>query len=69
MSETFLHKSGALQSADWVFICWVAGLPMTGRIRDIGQNVYNLRFKQEVAAAPLFLPYFLSYSIPRGGLY
>ena len=38
-NETFLHKSGAVRSVDWIFIVRGAGLAVTGPIRDIGQNV------------------------------
>jgi hypothetical protein len=38
-SETFLHKLGAVRSVDWIFYHWGAGLAVTGRIRDIGQNI------------------------------
>jgi hypothetical protein len=35
---TFLHKSGAVRNVDWIFLIG-AGMAVTGRIRDIGQNV------------------------------
>jgi len=39
-SGTFLHKSGAVRSVDWIFMKRVgASLAVTGRIQDIGQNI------------------------------
>ena len=38
-SETFLHKSGAMMSVDWD-----AGVAVTGRIRDIEQNLLQSSF-------------------------
>jgi hypothetical protein len=65
-SETFLHKSGALRTADWIFTVWGAGPAVTGRIHDMGQNVYNLLLKQEVAVAPVTSMFsFLSHSSRR----
>jgi len=40
---------------------------MTGRIHDIGQNVLQSSFKQEVTAAPVTAIFF-PYGIPRGGI-
>jgi hypothetical protein len=49
--ETFLHKSGAVQSVDW--IChWGAGLAVTGRVRDIGQNVLQSSFQTGSSSSP-----------------
>ena len=39
VSETFLHKLGAVRSVDWMFIIWAPTFAVTGRIRDIGQQV------------------------------
>ena len=51
----------------WLVIYrWGAGLAVIGRIRDIGQNVLQYAFKQELVAAQL-LPHFLPYHITRGG--
>ena len=57
MSETFLHKSGAVRSADWVMYHLGAGLV-------VGANTchWTKRFippKQEVAAARYFHIFFL----------
>jgi hypothetical protein len=50
-------------------ICRYGASPaVTGRIHNTGQNVYNLLFIPEVAATPV-TSIFLSYRIPRGGLY
>jgi hypothetical protein len=46
-SETFLHKSGAARSVDWIFYHWGYGLVVTGRIRDIGQKVLQYFFFQK----------------------
>jgi hypothetical protein len=40
---------------------WGAGLAVTGRIRDIGQNVERLLLKQEAVAAQL-MPHFETWS-------
>jgi hypothetical protein len=41
---------------------------VTGRIRDVGQNVVQSYFKQEATAAQL-VPHVLPYRISRVGLY
>ena len=49
-SEIFLHKLGAARSVDWMFI--IAGLAVTGRIRDIGQNVLQSSFQTGSSSSP-----------------
>jgi hypothetical protein len=44
VSETFLHKLGAVGNIDWIVYHWGAGLVVTGRIRDIGQNISHSSF-------------------------
>ena len=43
-SETFLHKLGAMGNIDWIVYHWGAGLGVTGRIRDIRQNITHSLF-------------------------
>jgi len=50
-SEAFLHKSGEMWCVDWIFNHRGAGLVVTSRIYDTGQN--SLLFKQKVQAAPI----------------
>ena len=66
-SETFLYKSGALRSFDWIFNIGAPSCRWLGQYLAMNERFYNLLFKQEVAAAQL-LPDFL-YHISRGGLY
>jgi hypothetical protein len=45
-SETFLHKSGAVRSVDW--IChWGAGLSVTGEYVTLDKTFYSLLFEQK----------------------
>jgi hypothetical protein len=44
-SDTFLHKSGAVRSVDWIFIIGASDLTMTGRIRDFRHNVLKFSLK------------------------
>ena len=44
VSETFLHKLGAVGNIDWIIYHWGAGLAVTGRIYDIGQNISHSSF-------------------------
>ena len=46
-----------------------AGLAVTGRMHDIGQNVLQSALPTGSSSSPQLLPYFLSYHIPRGELY
>jgi hypothetical protein len=57
-SETFLHKSGAVQSVDWIFIIGVPAPPVTGRIRDIGQNVLQSSFETGSSSSHSYLHIF-----------
>jgi len=62
----YTNRSGA---KCWLDIYrWGAGLGVTGPIRDIGQNVLQSSFEQEVTATQL-LPYFVAYRTPLRGLY
>jgi len=57
-SETFLHKSGAVRSADyWIFIT-SAGLAVNGRIRDSGQNVLQFSFQTGSSNSPSYFHIF-----------
>ena len=52
-SETFLHKSGAVRSADWIFI---VGAPAWRWLREyvaMEKRFYNFIFKQKAVAAPV----------------
>jgi hypothetical protein len=53
-SETFLHKSGALRSVDWIFITGEVGLAVTGRIRSIGQYTLHTSFHTGSIISPKF---------------
>jgi len=46
-----------------------AGLAVTERIRDIGQNVLQSSFSNNKKQQPQLLPHFLAYRIPLGGIY
>ena len=66
--ETFLHKSGAVWSANWKFIIGATGLAVTGEYMILGKSfTMFVIFKHEVVAGQL-LPGFLPYRILRGGL-
>jgi len=51
-SETFLHKSGAVRSGDWIFIIGAPAWRWLGECVTSDKTYYSLLFKQEVAAAP-----------------
>jgi hypothetical protein len=53
VSETFLHKSGEVQTVDWIFITGGAGLAVTGRIGAFGQKILPSLSVQELVAAPV----------------
>jgi len=70
VSETFLHKSGAVRSVDWVFIIGVPVWRWLGEYVALGKTFYNFLFGQEVAAVPVTEIFsFLSLSPLWGGLY
>jgi len=52
-SETFLYKSGGVQSVNWIFCHWRASLAVTGRIRD-GQNVLQSSFQTGSSSSPSY---------------
>jgi len=64
--ETFVHKSEAVLSADWIFFQWGAGLAVTGQTRDIAQNVLQLSFQTESTSSPVTFSF---KRIHQGGLY
>ena len=68
LSETFLHQSEAMRSADWAFIIGVPASRWLDEYVILDKTFYNLLFKQELLAAHL-LPNFVPYRIPRGGFY
>ena len=51
---TYLDKSGAVRSVDWIFTIWGAGLAVTGRIRDIGQKVLKSNFQTGSSRGPSY---------------
>jgi hypothetical protein len=68
VNEIFLLKIGRGAKC-WLDVYhWGAGLAVTGRIRDIGQNVLQFSFQTEEVAAPVTATFF-PYRIPRIGLY
>jgi hypothetical protein len=65
-SATFLHKSVVVRSVDGLFIIGAPFWRWLGQIRDIGQNVLNILFKQEVVTTLVTVTFsFLSYSLGR----
>jgi len=56
-SETFLHRSGAVQSVDYIYH-WGASLAVTGPIRDTGQNVLQFSFHTESSSSPTYFHIF-----------
>jgi hypothetical protein len=48
---------------------WGAGLAVTGRIRDIGQNVLQSAFATGSSSSSQLLQYFVIYRLPEGSLY
>jgi hypothetical protein len=57
-----------VRSEDWIFIIGVPVWRSTGPTRDIGQDVLQFSFEQEVVAAAGTAK-FRSYRVTRGGLY
>jgi hypothetical protein len=58
-SETFLHKSGAVLSVDWIFIIGTqAQRWWLGKYMILDKMFYNLLFKQEVVTAPSYFHIF-----------
>ena len=52
-SATFLHKSGAVRSVDWIFIIGAPAWRWLGEYVTLDKTFYNLIFKQEAVAAPV----------------
>ena len=52
-SETFLHKSGAVRSVDWMFIIGAPVWRRWGECVTLDKTNYGLHFEQEVVAAPV----------------
>jgi hypothetical protein len=46
-----------------------AGLAVTGRIRDIGQNFLQYPFQTGSSSRPQLLSHFLPFRFPLGGLF
>ena len=59
-SETFLHKSGAVRSVDWIFITGAPAWRWLGEYVTLNKTFYNLPFKQEVLVPSYFHIVFLS---------
>jgi hypothetical protein len=53
LSEIFLHKLGAVQSVDWIFITGALAWQWLGEYVTMHKTFYNCLFKEEVAAAPV----------------
>ena len=66
MKHIYTNRSGAKCRLD--IYRWGAGLAVTERMYDIGQNVFSLLSKQEAVAVKL-LPYVVTYRFPQGRLY
>jgi hypothetical protein len=58
--ETFLHKS---EQCEVLTVQWGAGLAVTGPISDVGQEVLQYSFEQEVVVADSFTSKFLPLSL------
>jgi hypothetical protein len=53
-SEIFLHKSEQCEVlTGYTVYHWCAGLAVTGRIRDIGQNALQSVFQAESGSSPV----------------
>jgi hypothetical protein len=65
--ETFLHKSGAVRSVDWIFNTGVPAWRWLGEYLTLDKTSYSLLLKQEVVAAPVTST-FSSLSQPSGRL-
>ena len=52
-SETFLHKSGEVQSFDWIFIIEAPANRWLGEYVISNKRIYSLLFKQEAAEATI----------------
>ena len=50
-SETFLHKSAAVRSVDWIFIIGAPVWRWLGECVTLGRKFYRLLWKQEAVAA------------------
>jgi len=65
-SETFLHKSGAVRSVDWIFITGEPVKRWLGEYVTLDNMFYSLLSKQEVVVAPVTFKYSsLSHSSRR----
>jgi hypothetical protein len=53
-NETFLHKSGAVLSVDWIIIIGAPAWRWLGEYVTLDKMCYRLIFKQEVGAAPRY---------------
>jgi len=58
-----------VRNVDWIFIVGGAGLAVTGRIRDIGQNVLQYSFQTGSSSGHSYCQIFSLYHFPEGGLY
>jgi hypothetical protein len=52
-AETFLHKSGAVRSVDWIFITGAPAWRCLGEYVTLHSTFYNILLKQEFVAAPV----------------
>ena len=68
VSETFLHKSGAVGSVDWTSITGTSAVAVTGRIRDIAQNVLSSSLQTESSSSSSYFHIFSPFRIPRRSL-
>jgi hypothetical protein len=65
-SATFLHKSVAVRSVDWIFIVRVPAWRWLGEYVTSDKTFYSLLFKQEAVAAPVTAIFsFLTHSSKR----
>ena len=62
VGETFLHKSGAVRSVDWIFNIGAPAWRWLGECVTLDKTYYSLLFKQDVVAAAPFTFTFSSVS-------
>ena len=63
VSETFLQKSGAMRSVDWINIIAAPAWRWLGELRDNGQNVLQSSFQTGRSSKPRCFPIFFLTAI------
>jgi len=52
-NETFVHKSGAVRSFDWIFITGAPAWGWLGKYVTLDKTFYHFLFRLEFLAAPV----------------